>query len=62
LFFLNSSKPAATCPTPKKPSKWHPAVGVGVFFDVFGGFSGFNFSVWKGREDFTFLFSSGFEF
>ena len=42
--------------------KWHPAVGAGVFFDVFSGFSGFDFSVWKGKENFTFLFSSGFEF
>ena len=41
--------------------KWHPAVGAGVFFDVFSGF-GVDFSVWKGKEDFTFLFSSGFEF
>jgi hypothetical protein len=43
-------------------SKWHPAVGGGVFFEMLRGLSVFSLSGWQGRDDFTVHFKAGFDF
>jgi hemolysin activation/secretion protein len=43
-------------------SKWHPAAGGGVFFEMLRGLSVFSLSFWRGRDDTTFHFRAGFDF